>query len=198
MKLVFAVCLVLLLVSSVSTTTSPGAVFEREAIRIFVGADKVQVEGDYVFRNQSPSPQLQGLLYPFPVDSLHPYPSEIQIYYEGETVPFKKMGNGVAFRFEIPAQSKAKITVCYEQACFDNTACYILTSTSAWENPLEAATFEITVPKQIELKWIAYDIEETVEDPEKVIHKFSRKNFMPEKDLCLKWHCGQDKSGNND
>jgi hypothetical protein len=182
----FVLC-ALVLSSSPTAQPEQPVVFASESIAVFVDVRFLRVEGVYVLRNESPDLHTQKLFYPFPVDSLHPRPGYVSVRSADRPVPFRKAQRGVHFSLDIPADSTASVRVVYEQECYDNTGCYILTSTAAWDRPLEAADFEITVADGVELESVTYDVVPAEERPAGRVYRFGRKNFMPEKDLCLRW-----------
>jgi hypothetical protein len=187
MKSIVGIVLALFVTSPSFGSTRREVTFERESIAITVDTNRIHVDGRYTFRNSSTGNQNLALLYPFPVDSLHPFPDLIQVTTDGETIPFEKMGQCVHFLINIRAGSRKEIIVRYEQVCLDNSACYILTTTSTWGEALDVADFEIKIPKDFELEWTSYEIEQMIDAQGKVSCKFSRKHFMPNKNLCIRW-----------
>jgi hypothetical protein len=183
-------CLLLwmsLLCAADSAPAVPEVVFKAETVKIFIDDGAVRIEGMYVFTATSSSSLVAGLFYPLPIDSTHLFPDSILVRSRGHALPFRMVENGIAFSIPLSADHPATVEVVYKQPCLDNTACYILTSTSAWTKPLENANFEIHVPSDLDLIWTAYDVEETTQHGDMTIHRFGRRDFMPDKDLCLRW-----------
>jgi hypothetical protein len=176
-----------LLCAAEGALAEPTVVFKSETVKVFVADGSVRVEGSYTFTASSSSPLVAGLFYPFPIDSTHTFPDSILVTSSGHTLPFRKVEDGIFFSIRLSAGQLTAVDVYYEQPCLDNTACYILTSTEAWTNPLESANFEIHVPSDLDLHWIAYEIDEVTEDNDMAVHRFGRRDFMPDKDLCLRW-----------
>jgi hypothetical protein len=87
----------------------------------------------------------------------------------------------------MPASGGATVKVVYEQPTLDGSGCYILTTTGEWKRPLARADFEVLVPPAIELESMSYDAERVVDTPQGRAHRFGRENFMPKKDLCVRW-----------
>jgi hypothetical protein len=187
MRCIAGIILALFIASSSFGSTRREVTFERESIIISVDAKKINVEGTYIFRNSSTRLQVLSLLYPFPVDSLHPLPALIRVTTHGVIVPFDRMGQAVHFLINIEAGSCKEIVVRYEQVCLDSSACYILTTTSAWDKALDAADFEIKMPEDLSLEWTSYEIEQMIKTQGEMSCKFSRKHFMPTKNLCIRW-----------
>jgi hypothetical protein len=162
-------------------------IFEREVIEVTLGVGRIRVAGTYHFRNNSDSPLIQGLYYPVPVDSTHPFPDRIVVTVGADTLDYQTSPAAVMFRVLLPAGGPVVVRVCYEQACPSSDACYILTTTAAWNRPLNRADFFIRVPDDLILEWAAYDIDEVTYGEGVSIHQFSRMDFMPDRDLCLRW-----------
>jgi hypothetical protein len=181
-----AVCAALC-VSLHGQPAQPTIVFEREHIRIHLGAAEIRIEGTYTFANPSSTSLRQGLYYPFPIDSLHPTVENVTVRSGNDTIPFTHTDKGIGLTVFVPENGSTEIKVSYSQTCLDGTGCYILTSTAAWEAPLRHASFEIHVPDTLQLDWAAYDIDKVTKGRASRIHEFSRVNFMPDRDLCLRW-----------
>ncbi|UCG52668.1 MAG: hypothetical protein JSW58_03715 [Candidatus Latescibacterota bacterium] len=188
-KILFGVTVGLLILNTSAHGLLPGSgvVFEREHIKIFVSEGRVRVEGLYVFANHSATMRHEGLFYPFPIDSLHPEIENVTVHIEGDTASHQHVEDGIVFVVRVPGHGSAVIEVIYEQTCLDRSACYILTSTAFWDRPLERAGFEIHVPGDFELEWVAYDVDTVSVDRDTRIHEFVRTDFMPDKDLCFRW-----------
>jgi hypothetical protein len=171
----------------------PGIRFVRERIRVGIRPAGIGVEGVYVFRNELPEPVTVPLFYPFPVDSIHPWPTWIVVCsQEGDDLPFSRpRSDGILFRVTLPADGIAAVRVAYEQPSLDHAGCYILTTTSAWERPLEVAEFEVIVPGEINLEAMAYDADELTREQDAEVHRFTRHRFMPTRDLCVRWSVGR-------
>jgi hypothetical protein len=167
-----------------------GIRFQKEHITIFVHEKSIRVDGLYTFINPDPSPCRQALFYPIPTDSLHPAQDYVLVRAEGRVLATKPFANGVAFGVTVPASGQLTVEVIYEQSSRDRSGCYILTSTAEWEAPLEHASFEIRVPEGIDLDWMAYDADTVLSEGGERIYAFSRTEFMPEKDLCIRWRPG--------
>jgi len=165
----------------------PEVVFAAETVKVFVAEDRIRVEGTYVLTTTSSAEHLQRLVYPFPLDSLHLFPSDIAVTVEGQPVDFQQTDSAILFSIPLSASRPTSFRVVYGQPCLDNSACYILTSTAAWKNPLQHAAFEVHVPSKFELTWIAYEVDDDVDQGAESVYRFVRNNFMPDKDLCIRW-----------
>jgi hypothetical protein len=161
--------------------------FDREVIRVFLSEESIRVEGTYVFTTSAPRGGRQALHYPFPVDSLHPFPDIIAVRSGEDTLRFSRAGDGVRFTISLPPNRETTFDVDYEQRCLQPHGCYILTTTAAWERPLKRADFEVHVPDAIRLVSSTYDMEEMRGGEGGRVYTFSRTEFMPDTDLCLSW-----------
>ena len=159
--------------------------FIREHVTLSISSNSIVVEGIYVLRNPAPGSRIQSLAYPFPVDSAHTYPDSISVTYKQQPVEFAVKEDRIVFALEIPANEQAGFRVVYRQTCLDNSACYILTSTSAWEQPLKSADFVIVVAESLVLDWVNYEI--VKEKNRAGTYTFGRDDFSPDRDLCLRW-----------
>jgi len=170
------------------TQTRESILFQRERIIISVMTDKFLVQGEYTFANMSSFSRTQGLFYPFPVDSLHLFPTNISVTSGHKRIPFRRAEKGIYFAIKLLAQSSANVEISYDQPCLIPNACYILKSTAYWQTPLEQADFEIRIPPGIELKSMSYATDKVRESQDTLVCSFTRKNFMPVRDLCLEWN----------
>jgi hypothetical protein len=170
-----------------SEPSGEGLRFRSEHIQVFVRAKSIRVQGLYTFVNAEPAPRRETLFYPIPVDSLHPPQDYVLVRIGDGAVRTKPLGNGVVFAVDVPANGSLDVEVIYEQTCLDGSGCYILTTTAEWKEPLEHASFEIHVPDSIEIDWMAYDADSERAGRKGRVYAFSREDFMPEKDLCLRW-----------
>jgi hypothetical protein len=164
--------------------------FRSERIKLFVQEYTLRVEGTYDFANPDSIPHEQALYYPFPLDDLHPRVTEIVVRSGDSTIPTRRGEDGVGFAVSIPAGDSVAVSVSYEQLCLDNSGCYILTTTARWKAPLERADFEIHVPNGIGLEWVAYEADTVVARKGSRVYEFSRRDFQPDRDLCLRWRTG--------
>lgn len=169
------------------TQTRESILFQKEKIIVSVMTDKILIRGEYTFVNMSSVSRSLMLFYPFPVDSLHPFPSNISVTSGDKRIPFKTAENGIYFAIKLLAESAASINVSYDQPCLVPNACYILKSTAYWQTPLEEADFEIRIPTGIRLKNVSYAADKVVRNQDTFVCTFTRKNFMPDRDLCFEW-----------
>jgi len=188
----FAISITVLAVVTVSSNVAytqirESILFQKERIIVSVMTDRVLIRGEYTFVNLSSVSRSIRLFYPFPVDSLHSFPVNISVTSGDKRIPFKTAEKGIYFTIKLLAESTANMNVSYEQPCLVSNACYILKSTAYWQTPLEEADFEIRIPPGIELKNMSYAADKVVKNQDTLVCTFTRKNFMPVKDLCFEW-----------
>ncbi|UCH84334.1 MAG: DUF4424 family protein [Candidatus Latescibacterota bacterium] len=161
--------------------------FERETITIQVKPGGIRVEGQYTFTSAAPTPVSQTVYYPFPIDSLHPLVDSVSVRIGGSDIEYKKAPMGIGFTVPIAAAGSTTVVVSYYHGSLDNTACYILTSTEAWNAPLKEARFEVHVPDSLELVDSSFDFDSVATQGSGRVHRFTQSDFMPENDLCIRW-----------
>jgi hypothetical protein len=159
--------------------------FIREHVTLSISDSTIAVEGFYLLRNTTSRNRIQPLDYPFPVDSTHLFPDSISVTYRQQPVDYAVKVDRITFSVEVPAGEQEGFRVRYRQTCLDNSACYILTSTSAWGQPLKSADFTIVVAEDLVLDWISYEAEK--DKSRAGTYTFGRDDFSPDRDLCLRW-----------
>lgn len=173
--------------STLSPDTSQPTSFRREVIRVEPLPGSLLVTGIYYFVNESAHDVTPVIFYPFPTDSRHPFPGRITVLTASDTLSWSRSENGVHFNVAISEGSETVFTVIYEQKCLDNSGCYILTTTRAWNRPLVRAEFEIVLADSLRLQWMSYTPDDTLLTERGRVLRFTRTSFLPEKDLCLRW-----------
>lgn len=163
--------------------------FVKEKIELTIYEDVCRIEGHYIFRNNETTHIKRSLFYPFPIDSTLFYPDSIKIINvkENENISFIQSKSGIYFPIEILAKKAVFYKVIYSQKVKNNQIEYILTSTQKWGKPLEQAQFIIKLPLKLDLKYLSYKYDEKIEENNFIIFKIHKKNFMPEKNLIVKW-----------
>lgn len=165
--------------------------FTKEKIEIFLSDEIMKLKGTYYFKNLTSSFLKTSVFYPFPIDKEHLYPTEIKIYKwkidKKNKVNFVKSDKGVLWTVEIEANKITKYIVIYKQPIKTKNATYILTTTQAWNKPLEYAKFIIHIPKIFKNIEIPYSIDKIFSKGENIIYEFTRTNFLPTKDLTICW-----------
>jgi len=161
--------------------------FTGEDVSIYINSDYVKVEGKYYFRNTDTSDREIELKFPFFVDEGVGSPSNISVYVDGNLAYyFKNAGDEVNFKVLLPARSEEEVTVTFNQPCLNGNYTYILTTVKKWGRPLESAKFSIYTDGVITDIVSNYPLSQQFDDGTKY-YVLTEKNFMPDKDLMIKW-----------
>ena len=167
--------------------------FFKEEITMSVTDSSSSISGVYYFRNNTEKDRPYSVVFPFYVDGVSHYPHEIRAYTvtDGDTLviePAHLEGRNV-IRLRIPMKPK-EVTVWYldyTQRIESDYARYILTSTSAWGQPLEEATYRFLIPagyRIIEI-WPKADKARRIK---LTIEMWCEKiNFIPDQDMRIFW-----------
>ncbi|MCK4256349.1 DUF4424 family protein [candidate division WOR-3 bacterium] len=172
----------LLLTTCKSKKTLP-VQFYREDIHVWIDEGEVTVEGVYYYRNRTDKPRTLRLLYPFPIDSLHLYPHEINVL----NSDYKKTKKGITYDIVFEPKGLSTSTVVYKQKILSKNAKYILTTARTWKEPIKQARFVVSLPEDFECVSMSYE-------PDSIINKFGRifyyvdeEELFPYKDIDIVW-----------
>lgn len=158
-------------------------VFYKERVVISLAPGEVTVEGVYFFRNTSSRERRVRIYYPFPIDEDHPYPDRIEV----EGFQFTREDRGISWSMSFPACSDTSVRVRYRQKLYANSAAYTLTTTRYWKKPLRRAEFIIKVPRDWEALTISYPPDRREAKDGLVYYYITETDFMPDKDLVIRW-----------
>lgn len=170
--------------------TNAAVLFDSESIFVDIRLpDTVMVSGRYSLVNSSKESVSRVIHYPFPIDKSMLYPCSISIRQLEIATPinFNKNNEGILFVAEIAPKDTVRYIICYMQKVTANAGRYILTTTQHWNRPLRQADFEVSIPANHAFKYVSYDVDTVFCCDHKAIYRFSRKSFMPEKDLIFNW-----------
>lgn len=165
--------------------------FVSEHIDMAVEPGRQIITGYYTFRRTGNSPQRFTVSYPFPVnDDMH-FPDNISVcrVSDNTRVNVNKHFDHDSVSFEVPFDKANTVTVAvrYIQRLSAHEARYILTTTAAWGKPLEHAEFVISIPDTLNHVALSYTPDLTIIDEGRIIYSMKRSQFMPEKDLVVRW-----------
>jgi hypothetical protein len=151
--------------------------------------DTLCVTGEYFFASKSGARVSTPIVYPFPVDSIHAFPHVVSITQSGKRIPFETQSeNGtMVFSLNFDAGALPCVTIRYRQRLKRPVARYILTSTGTWGEPLQAGYFRIALPMRATLSYLSYLSDTVFTCGDSTIFEFSRKDFMPEKDIVVEY-----------
>ena len=157
--------------------------FYREDVYVWIDEGEVTVEGVYYYRNRTDKPRTLRLLYPFPIDSLHLYPHEINVL-NSDYIKTKK---GITYNVVFDSKGLNTSTVVYKQKILSKSAKYILTTARSWKEPIKRARFVVSLPEDFECVFMSYE-------PDSINNKFGRifyyideEELFPDKDIDIVW-----------
>ncbi len=165
--------------------------FYHEKLDFSISQNEFKLDGLYMFRNTSDDTVRSFLLYPFPqtpglgevtmVDVNPVYPQ----FEEKALAGFNQ--KAARFRVLIYPHDTAVVRVIYKQTAPNKKAEYILTSTQAWNRPLEQADFTLTIPFDTIIDSLSYDADSLLFSKGKVIYKWNLTDFMPEHNFFVSY-----------
>ena len=163
--------------------------FEKEKLDFSMSESEFKLEGFYCFKNHSTDTIRQFLLYPFPqsqglgeilsisVNAQYPrYDTMILANFNQKAASFKLM---------IYPNDSAIIHVIYIQSVPNCKAEYVLTSTKAWNQPLEQADFTLTIPFNSRVDSLSYDADSLLLSVESAVYKWHFREFMPNRNFFV-------------
>ena len=114
--------------------------FTSEAIIIDLLADRIQVDGTYVYENPLPFTIRQGMTVPLPPGN---EAIGLELKRDGHVLPLRYILG--AYRFELPLRAHEKVLVHlrYEQYTPSHSATYLLTTTAPWHRPIDHGLYRI-------------------------------------------------------
>jgi hypothetical protein len=163
--------------------------FVAEDLQFIVSDTLCQMQGCYQFENKSGQTNKARLFYPFHLDQDSPFPKayEVRLGEEKTPTPVFVQPRGISFMIEIAPESRQQVWVSYTQAIHNQDFTYILKTTQSWKRPLEHASYEIRIPRHLSLTFCSHEIDTTVQQTDFLIHRIVRENFLPSRDLQIKW-----------
>ena len=184
MAVVAAFCMV------APTPTNGNVLFLKENITVLVSPpDTVIVNGEYFFGNVDSNNIVTPLYYPFPIDTATNYPTLIIVKdaRTGKPIEFDRSDQGINFQVKVKKGDTSRVTVNYKQHVLKPQGRYILTTTSAWERPLDDSRYSVSVPRETTLAYLSYACDSVEVTSKNLIYHFFRTNFMPDRDLIFTW-----------
>ncbi len=157
--------------------------FYREDVSIWVEEGEVTVQGIYYFKNRTDYRRKFSLLFPFPVDSLHMYPYEIEVI----DTDFKKSKKGITFDIIIDTEGTVSSEITYKQKLLTKSARYILSTARVWLEPIERAGFVVSLPEDFENYSVSYKPDSIVHKNDRIFYYFEKENLLPDKDIEIIW-----------
>lgn len=134
------------------------------------------------------------MAFPFYVDSVTAFPHTIEIFYKdslGNNIPikFRSYPERKMIRLSVDIEPESYTTwyLNYEQRISSKRAVYIITSTSAWNKPLDRATYTYIAPQDFEITEIWPQPDTSYQENSLVYMHCIKNNFMPSREMEIKW-----------
>jgi hypothetical protein len=174
----------LLAIVSCRKPVSVGPVhFAREEIAMDIRPGVLEVRGMYHFTSSAKEPLIASVLYPFPLDSLHPFPDSIDIRGHG----FQRQDSGVSFQMRFRPGAEDSFFAYYRQPLKAKSATYIVTTTRKWNRPIDVAQFRVTVPAGFRDVKLTFVPDSVVKSDSAVSYFFTGRRFFPDRDVTVTW-----------
>jgi hypothetical protein len=150
----------------------------------------LKVDGLYSFRNTAPREQATRILYPFPTtrDCGPVIHARVRSLPDGQEIALTHQDSlGIRFPLCLPAHSEQLLHIEYRQLMPHGTLHYILTTTQAWGQPLESATFTLTLPDTLALDSLSYPPTSTRALEHNTLYSWHFEQFMPRWDWVVRF-----------
>ena len=176
-----------------SRPAKPIVEFFKEKITLSVTDSLARVECIFYFRNNTKKDFNLPIIFPFYVDSLSLYPDFIEAYIidkDKKQVLYytsRLKINGISLHIPLKAGRVTIWYLDYEQKIKAKHATYIITTTAAWNKPLEEATYYFVVPESYTDAATWPEADTVYPDDSLRIYKCYKKDFMPEQDMEIFW-----------
>lgn len=145
----------------------------EETFSFSVSEHEVLGEGFYCYSNNAPRKVMLPLIFPFPVDSEHPFPTTLSLHDgTGRLCSFLKIGSAICFSLVIPPVSEGTLRLSYRQ-CTGNSSSfsYIIAMNDLCRRPLGKARYRVTVPSEYQLK-------ESIPAPAEIDEKGTEREYL--------------------
>jgi hypothetical protein len=144
----------------------------------------METDAVYHFVNVGEKDINTPLFYPFPENTMELIDSiEVKNEKTGEAVPYREGKSGIFFNIEVKAYGQAAYRVFFRQKLAKKKFTYILTSTEAWNRPLEFANFELKAPLEINVDSMSYQPDTTFTNKDLQYFFWKKEDFMPDRDF---------------
>jgi hypothetical protein len=185
----------LALVSCRSGGPEPPAVgplrFHREHVTVEASGGRTRVVGIYYFRNESDEPLTTMIKYPFPVDRNHMMPFRIRVWEQAEEglepLGYVRADASVNWQMRFEPRGERVVRVEYVQEIKKNHAVYIVTTTRAWQRPIELAEFEFRMPAHFADVELSFKPDSVSVSEDTVVYYMRATDFLPDADLSVTW-----------
>lgn len=181
--------------------------FDSEIVRLFVKGDTLEVEGIYLLLCNAQRSNTVTLFYPYPgrdyLGDAHTVllqarppggewrPLSFEEVDHKRTMPTGEIIGGARWWVPLDLGDSLEVRTIYRQGLTAECATYIVTTTSAWGQPLKNVRFEIHLPQELDPTSFSFPFR-LVSPPSGTYYLYETSNFMPEVDIDVCW---EEKSG---
>jgi hypothetical protein len=153
-------------------------------------SDTFYVNGLYYYRNTDAVAIKRVLFYPFPenpsMDEAGNLKARNLTIDKEKDITLRSNRNGAMIGLEVAPKDTAILQVQYSQKVNGNQAEYIITTTKSWGRPLDVANYILRVPEgQYIIDSLSYKPDTCFHPRGEYVYVFSKKNFMPEKNIII-------------
>jgi hypothetical protein len=186
------------LAAGLAATAAPGRAaepgspirFHSEVVRLVVAGDSIEVQGLYRFVNRTGGEIPLSLFYPYPADTLLGAARMVSLSAAPAIAPasFTETADppGARWLLRAPAGDTLLVRSVYRQGRPARYARYIVTTTSAWADPLVHARFEIVLPDSARAPRFSFPFERR-QGPGGTMYVFEAASFRPDRDIEAWW-----------
>lgn len=170
------------------TVFSQNFQFYNEKITFEIKNNFFYVDGIYNFCNNGDKEIQKVLFYPFPIDSLYGEVDSINAFdvnAKSANIIVSKTKKGMSFKIILSPYGVGKYSISYRQRILKNKAEYILTTTQRWGVPFENASYKLISPLNMKITSMSYIPDSTMQKNDNLIYYWSKKNFMPDKNMIF-------------
>jgi len=181
---------IILLVSlSPCLLVSQNLQFYREDIVFTLHENHMETDAVYHFVNVGEKEIKTPLFYPFPENTMELIDFiEVKNDRTREAIPHRPGKSGIFFNIEVKAYGQASYRVFYRQKLVEKKFTYILTSTEAWNRPLEFANFKLQVPLEAKVDSMSYQPDTNFTSKDLQYFFWKKEDFMPDTDFSVLFH----------
>jgi len=170
------------------TASAQVLTFYRENITMKIREQKFLVTGTYYFRYNLTDGKL--LYYPFPTGNQYGCPDSVYVFDLINNTPIEPRNrdcSGFLFPVDFSKSSEATVQISYMQPLKGNQAEYILETTRLWGKPFEKATYQLIIPKDLNISRFAIQPDDTITTAQEKIYWWERADYMPESNMIFEF-----------
>ncbi len=186
----FKLCFLLLVVDASLSAYAQKPEFFREEISFGIDSVFFTVNGDYYFRNNSNEYHSYVIVYPVRSNNT-PRPIDTIMVFDrndmAHPVRVHMKDTLVTFTLNMAPRSVKTIKIVYRQQHTGNEARYILLTTKFWQKPLESASYNLVVNKNVKIDKFSIVPDSAVDFGDTLIYYWKKEKFMPENDFEVRF-----------